>query len=1162
MDVFILGLFIGIGLVLLWQSLMARAHGASDGGSAPEQGAGTEEPPPPNAAPGPYGPPFITEAFLSRVLELRDRVGNGPRVWRPDDLTSIAPFRELVEMFAKAEVETEMLFEFAGSEDAILCWAALVALSRRPGDAAAEDRLLARVNAFHVWSRHFLLRTLEAWRPDDPTLAGRVLVRIDDSWARDEMSGTLEAFLRRRAATAAPTFDGVQIPAGFDDTDLLSVLRRLMDPAVARPWLTLLGHGDDAAGTGETGGAEALASDASLPPMLAARTPLAEIGRLSAPGTLRESHALPTPSADVALERAHASLVAEPPRPVLIVGEPGVGKSALVRRLAARLSAEDWTIFEASATQINAGMSFTGALEERVRVLRRGLARPRTLWIVPDFHHLLWSGRHSQSPIGLLEMILPAIEAGQLLVVGEMRPQALERVLSERQEVGRMFDVVRLAPVPDAEITGLLDAWAVRAAEARKIEVPAALSGEAAALARQYLSAHAPPGGVLRLLEGALEDAVLRVAGGGTPSLTMDDLVSALARLTGLPFDLLDERRTLDLESVRARFGSRVIGQPEAVSRLVERLALLKAGVTDPTRPTGVFLFAGPSGTGKTELAKTLADYLFGSPERLVRLDMSELQDTGALERVMGTGAALDVGGHSLAERVRRQPFCVVLLDEFEKAHPRVWDLFLQVFDDGRLTDSRGETTDFRQAIIILTSNVGTVSAGEVRVGLVGESDGLGPGTIMRAVERAFRPELRNRLDQVIVFRALTRDVMRSILRKELSDAFARRGLRRREWAVELEESAIELLIDRGFSTSLGARPLKRAVEQLLLTPLAAAIVDRRAPEGDQFLFVRADGDGLAVEFVDPDAPAVAPVDGASGTLGAGEVGSIAFEARGTPEEVERLRGALEMLEARVASGTWRSAKERLLLESAEPGFWAREDRFEKLGRTEYLDRIERGLGNAKSLLDRISGNPAAPRQSYPRDVVRRIAQRLYLLGAAADEALETGPRDAFLAVEPQLDDHLTAGAARKFAQRLVQMYTGWARERGMRLAALETPKVDRDAGGRHLLAMAGFAAYTLLQAEEGLHVLEWTEPGGRTARVTARVRVALQPPTPARDGTAGLLRQAAEALAAGAPPTTQVARRYREGAAPLVRDSARGWRTGRIDRVLAGDFDLIPERE
>ena len=280
-----------------------------------------------------------------------------------------------------------------------------------------------------------------------------------------------------------------------------------------------------------------------------------------------------------------------------------------------------------------------------------------------------------------------------------------------------------------------------------------------------------------------------------------------------------------------------MLGQPEAVDCLVERVAMIKAGLTDPTRPQGVFLFVGPTGTGKTEIAKTLAEFLFGSPDRMVRLDMSEFQTPESLERLLGDAARDERGAPS--STVRKQPFSVVLLDEFEKAHPNVWDVFLQVFDDGRLTDRRGNTADFRHCVIIMTSNLGatlpTARAARLRAraGAFAAGDGRARGRprLPPGVPQPHRP--RRRLPP-----ARARRDARP-LRKELNDVLTRRGLRTRRGRSSGTSRPSSSCSRRALRADLGARPLKRAVERYLLSPLAMTIVNHQFPEGDQFLFVR-----------------------------------------------------------------------------------------------------------------------------------------------------------------------------------------------------------------------------------------------------------------------------------------------------------------------------------
>jgi ATP-dependent Clp protease ATP-binding subunit ClpC len=367
-----------------------------------------------------------------------------------------------------------------------------------------------------------------------------------------------------------------------------------------------------------------------------------------------------------------------------------------------------------------------------------------------------------------------------------------------------------------------------------------------------------------------------------------------------------------------------------------------------------------------------------------------------------------------------------------------------------------------------------------------------------------------------------------------------RRGFRDRPWVVEWDEAALDLLLRKGFSAELGARPLKRAVEQLLLAPLAAAIVSRSFPEGDQFLFVTARDDRIEVEFVDPDAadeePAARPASTASLRLD-----RLVLSPGSGPAETGFLQAETARIRGIVDGEGWQGRKERDLEAMRSKAFWDSPERFTTLGRVEYVDRVEALLRTAEKLSARLA-RPRRGAGTAP-DLVQLLAQRLFLLDHACTAADASAPADAFLELRRPTVDR-TGGV---FALQLRDMYEAWAQRRGMRVQRLKS-------GSSHLLAVSGIAAYPILASEAGLHVFETPRTEHSFGRVAVRVAVAPSSPAPPEADAAVLARDALDRL----PASTTVVRRYRTDPSPLVRDSVHDWRTGRLDRVLAGEFDVM----
>jgi ATP-dependent Clp protease ATP-binding subunit ClpC len=1095
-----IGLWIGGIAVYAFMRGVARtsAGAASATAAAP---ASAEDTTPQDASAQPAIDPAARTRAYALAKELEEAYQQADR---GSDLELEPRFNELVDLVASSAFDTAQRLAWVPSQTMPLSCASLAAMARA-GDERRPDVARMAGNLGHH-PLHFALAYLRGG--DDPQVCGLVLLRASYWWPDyPAMRDALRLFLDdQHARGVVPAVPAELVASGWDLDERRDLLRQMPHPLI-EDFLVYL---------------------AQLDRTRRGQREIANLGRLIAAGAGEDSIAM-TPPVREAMDTLLEALRRPSGPSFVIVGPPGAGKTTIAHAALRALAAEGWRVLEASPSQLLAGQTYIGQMEQRIENLVAGIGGEKALWFVPECHQLLEQGMSSGNRTGLLDRLLPYLERGQLQLLGESSIEAWSRVVAARPRVESLVTGLKVQAMSDGDGLQLAKEWArLESARLGEVVIGDGAVAEAAELARQQYPQRVEPGRTMELLKDALAAATARAP--MELPIERGHLLEALARRSGLPIEILDTGTPLDVGAVRDYFQTRVIGQEEAVDTLVDRISMLKAGLTDPKRPIGVFLFAGPTGTGKTEIAKTLASYLFGSPDRMLRVDMSEFQSEDSQWRLLGDHQE---GGTSLTARVRQQPFSVILLDEFEKAHPRIWDLFLQVFDDGRLTDRGGNTADFRHCIIILTSNLGATIDRGGGAGFVASRGGFSREQVERSIEATFRREFVNRLDRVVVFRPLTRALMRDILEKELRGVLSRRGFRSRDWAVEWEPSAVEFLLERGFTPDLGARPLRRAIDQYLLAPLSRTIVEHRVPSGEQFLFVQADAKGLQVRFVDPDASPAAPAPAApAGT--AADLRSLALDPRAGADTLAVLEREIGARERELADESWLSLKTRQAAEMQDAGFWQRGDRHAVLDRLERIDRIEAGLRSASALrarLARSNGRGAA-------DLVRRLALLVTSLERAIASVLHDEPEDARLELRPA-----DARSAQSLAwrDRLAEMYARWAEARGIRV---QRQGADA-ASGCLLLDFSGFGAWRGLRGEAGTHVLEM-RMGDTDLRQSVRVSVrpvagqVLPPEDPALE--------------------SRVCRRYDDGPAPLVRDTARGWRSGRLERVLAGDFDLIGE--
>ena len=607
-----------------------------------------------------------------------------------------------------------------------------------------------------------------------------------------------------------------------------------------------------------------------------------------------------------------------------LVGDPGVGKTAIVEGLAQKIvvgdipeSLRDRRLLTLDIGLLVAGTKYRGEFEERLKKVIEEIRSSNDCVVFIDELHTLVGAGAAEGAIDAANILKPALARGELQCIGATTADEYRKYVERDAALERRFQQVRVRESTIEETTEILLGVRSRYEEHHGVEITDAAVVSAAEMAGRYVTDRFLPdkaidiideaaarvniragstSAALRELQRQIEELVrrkdaaisrskfeeadalreqerdlrakaeameadwLETRAREAPKVLEEDVAQVVSVWTGIPVHRIAEEESKRLLHMEDELHRTVISQDEAIATLSKAVRRARAGLKDPKRPIGSFIFMGPTGVGKTLLARALAEFLFGSQDALIRIDMSEYMERHSVSRLVGAPPGYigydDAG--QLTEAARRRPYSVILLDEIEKAHPDVFNVLLQMMEDGRLTDSKGRTVDFRNTVLIMTSNIGAKQI--KRVGGLGFSGGdpaQGEEDFYREMKskvtselkKAFRPEFLNRIDASVVFRSLGRADIDQIVDLELENLRSR--LREHEIEIELSADAMGLLAERGFDPDFGARPLRRVIQQLLEDPLAETLLAGDLPSGAKVMVDR-DGDQLVTQVLEP----------------------------------------------------------------------------------------------------------------------------------------------------------------------------------------------------------------------------------------------------------------------------------------------------------------------
>ena len=543
----------------------------------------------------------------------------------------------------------------------------------------------------------------------------------------------------------------------------------------------------------------------------------------------------------------------------LLIGEPGVGKSALAEGLAARIARgdvppmlRDTQICALDMAQLIAGSKYRGEFEERIKkVLSCVQEMGNVILFIDEMHTLIGAGSSSEGGMDAANILKPALARGEVRVIGATTYKEYRKYVEKDAALARRFQRIDVREPDRDETLLILSGLRERYEDYHHVTIADDALTAAVELSARYVTDRCMPDKAIDLIDEAASMA--KIAGwtqesGSEIVIHAAEVAKVVAQWTGVPVERVgadDQQDILNLEKTLRR---RIVGQDEAISSIARALRRSRAGLGDPTRPLGVFMLLGPSGVGKTELCKALSEALFGSEEALIRIDMSEYSEEATASRLIGSppGYVGHGEGGQLTDAVLKRPYSVVLFDEIEKAHPKIFSLLLQLLDDGQLTDSVGRKVNFKNTIVVMTSNAGVSFDMEKRLGFASGAEAHDPGkAILAQVKQTFRPEFLGRIDELIVMHSLTKEdgaCIAALMLGRIAQQLGRQGI-----MLEYDDGVPALLAGEGVDAMSGARNLRRVIARRVEDPLSDLLLTG-SHAGEQIV-LHALGSGIDIEI-------------------------------------------------------------------------------------------------------------------------------------------------------------------------------------------------------------------------------------------------------------------------------------------------------------------------